>query len=218
MFGDKTPHYGLHLDVIKKLWPMAKIIHIHRDGIDAAESMTHHLGFRRLISCGVDPKDVPEFWYRQGSNNNAAWEITLISALKYWERTILGTRDQLKSLTENVDYIEISYEEMLCNPEYEIKRITQFLALEGRINLSRAIQIPRLFPENRQIHKVPDADYKKFYKEVKDVMEIYGYPFQYPKRDAIDHLKEVYRGRRYFYMQFIDQVKSSIPISLRDRV
>jgi hypothetical protein len=219
LFGDKTPHYGLHLDKIKKLWPEAKIIHIHRDGIDAAESMTHHLGFRRLISGGIAPEDVPEFWYqfRQESNNEAP-QISLVSALKYWERTILGIGEQLQSLSEDVDYIEVSYEEMLCNPEQEIRRVAQFLTLEDYINLSNAIQIPRPFPENRQIHKIPDADYKEYFQEVSEVMEDYGYPFQYPNRDLIDHVKELYRGRRYYVTQIVDQVKSSIPISLRNRV
>jgi len=101
IWGDKTPEYTSEIHIINKMFPNCKFIHIIRDGRDVALSL------------------VKQWW---GAND-------FISAIKYWEKTLSCARKMLRMLP-NERYIELKYENLLTNPENEIKRILSFLRLD----------------------------------------------------------------------------------------
>jgi hypothetical protein len=92
-WGDKTPGYGSELDVLSTLFPESKVIHIVRDGRDVALS-------NRTLSWGI----------RSMPRAASAWR---------WE-TLL-TRKLGRML--GGDYLEVRYEDLVRNPEAELRRI-----------------------------------------------------------------------------------------------
>ena len=96
-WGGKTPDYTYQIDLLCKLFPDVKIIHIIRDGRDNALS---------FYSLPWGPKDI-------------------YVAANYWkERVICGSTG--KMLPQGT-FIEIRYEEFLVNPRKIFTRLIEFL-------------------------------------------------------------------------------------------
>ena len=99
-WGDKTPDYGSDMDVLWRLFPGCKIIHIVRDGRDVAVS-------NRGISWGVRslPR-VAQLW---------RWETMVTRKLG----RMIGTH-----------YMELRFEDLVTNPARELQRICAHLGEE----------------------------------------------------------------------------------------
>lgn len=98
-WGDKTPLYCLHLDVIEKLLPEAHFLHIIRDGRDAA------LSLRNL-------------WFSPGN------DIATLAA--YWRRAVSTARAQGAGCRH---YMEVRYEDVVLRTEEVLRQICSFLEL-----------------------------------------------------------------------------------------
>lgn len=99
-WGDKTPRYLVHVDVLNKLFPKSRFIHIVRDGRDVAESISR-------------------MWW--GANDFA-------SALKSWERRIeLGSK--MLNMLPQGRYMQLRFEDLVLNTKKELQRVTDFLEL-----------------------------------------------------------------------------------------
>ncbi len=92
-WGDKTPLYCLGLDIIRRILPEARFIHIIRDGRDAA------LSLRRM-------------WFSPG------WEIETQAA--YWRKCILAAQ---RAGRGRPDYIEVRYEDLILNTRATLQQI-----------------------------------------------------------------------------------------------
>lgn len=57
-FGDKTPAYSFHLGAIRQIFPEAKLLHIIRDGRDAAVSSYFHM--QRVLKLNQEEHKLPE--------------------------------------------------------------------------------------------------------------------------------------------------------------
>ena len=99
-WGDKTPLYCMELNVIRKILPEARFIHIIRDGRDAA------LSLRRM-------------WFSPG------WEIETQAA--YWRDCVLAAR---RAGAGRPDYIEVRYEDLILNTRETLNRICTFIELD----------------------------------------------------------------------------------------
>lgn len=98
-WGDKTPTYVEHIDVLDRLFPTCQVIHIVRDGRDVALSLS-----------GIS-------WGSQNLLKNAAeWR---------W-KTVLGRKmgNMLRGR-----YLEISYERLVAEPEGTLRGICEFLKI-----------------------------------------------------------------------------------------
>jgi hypothetical protein len=99
-WGDKTPRYLLELPRIKRALPEARFIHLIRDGRDVAVSL-------RDVSWGTD--DPAE-------------------AASVWSSQILAARRKAGRIPSG-SYLEISYEELVSEPERTLKTIADFAEL-----------------------------------------------------------------------------------------
>jgi hypothetical protein len=100
-WGDKTPDYMLHMDLISGLLPEARFIHIIRDGRDVATSLMQ-------VSWGVSRvADAAVSW---------SWRVT--HARNIGRR--LGPEK----------YMEVRYEDLVDNPESVLAALCSFLDLE----------------------------------------------------------------------------------------
>lgn len=98
LWGDKTPRYIVHLDVINALFPTARFVHIVRDGRDVARS---------LVNMWWGPKD-------------------FASALEYWARRVeLGSK--MLGMLPGERRMLIRFEDLVRAPREELQRVTAFL-------------------------------------------------------------------------------------------
>lgn len=96
-WGDKTPGYGSDLDVLWKVFPGCRVIHMIRDGRDVALS-------NRSVSWGIPSMPrIAELW---------KWETTL-------------TRKLGNMIGEH--YMELRYEDLVRGPERELRRVCEHL-------------------------------------------------------------------------------------------
>jgi hypothetical protein len=98
-YGDKTPTYSHCLPLIAALLPEAAIVHIIRDGRDAALSLR-------------------EMWFSPGSD--------IAIQAKYWRENVLAARAGAASCPR---YIEVRYEDLVTGTEPGLRRICGFLDL-----------------------------------------------------------------------------------------
>lgn len=107
-FGDKTPSYMQHLDVLERAFPDARYLHLVRDGRDAALSF---LAMRRK----------PRFnWARPRSVGSFAVQ---------WRREVEGARSFGRDRVAG-RYQEIRYEDLVAEPEARLREACEFLGLD----------------------------------------------------------------------------------------
>src|SRR5919106_1319653 len=100
-WGDKTPRYVMHIPLLGSLWPDARFIHLIRDGRNVALS---------YANVPFGPKNVA-------------------MAAKLWsDRVQVGLRDG--RALGGKRYLEISYEDLVEDPEGETKDLCEFLHLD----------------------------------------------------------------------------------------
>lgn len=100
-WGDKTPGYVLHLPLLKKLYPGARVVHMIRDPRDVVESLLNNW------NAGPQTKDFKE-------------------TVDYWIKNVsAGRRDGPKYFGSS--YIEVFFEKLVKNPDEELRLLCHFL-------------------------------------------------------------------------------------------
>jgi len=100
LWGDKTPHYVLHIPLIARIFPEARFVHIYRDGRDVALSW---------LSAGFEPRN-------------------LYAAMKHWAFMVeKGRRDGPKLGPGR--YLEVRYETLISETESTMRTVCEFLKL-----------------------------------------------------------------------------------------
>ncbi|HJU51286.1 MAG TPA: sulfotransferase [Acidimicrobiia bacterium] len=100
-YGDKTPGYVIHLDLLARLFPEAKFIHIIRDGRDVA------LGYVQRPEWGPH---------------------TVAEAAFYWRSRVSRGQEAGKRLGSE-RYREVRYEAFVEDPAGEAARLCEFLGI-----------------------------------------------------------------------------------------
>ncbi|WP_460153864.1 sulfotransferase family protein [Pseudomonas sp. S2_B07] len=99
---EQTPWYGQRLDLVSKLFPDAKFIHMVRDGRDVA------LSFARTT------------W----------WHISPRLNLARWQREIKKIATDANSFLKPDCYLEVKYEDLVASPESELRKVCTFLGID----------------------------------------------------------------------------------------
>ena len=108
-WGDKTPLYMQHLDLLDRLFPDARFVHPIRDGRDAA-----------LSFLAVPPGLMTEGWGhpRDAAGFACQWAIEVRAARR------LGARVGADR------YLEVRYEELVADPDTVLRAVCAFAELE----------------------------------------------------------------------------------------
>jgi hypothetical protein len=96
-WGDKTPQYVAHVPALLELFPLAKILHVHRDARDVVLSTLR---------------------VRFGPTN-------VYAAAKQWRRLVRAGREA--GGRRPGSYLELSYEALLADPEDVMRRVCAFV-------------------------------------------------------------------------------------------
>jgi len=99
-WGDKTPTYTCHIDLLHRLFPTARFVHLVRDGRDVALSVLRTWGRRP--------------------------HVDLVFAAHTWSRRVTEAR-RSAGLLEPELYLELSYETLVLEPKAQLKRVCHFL-------------------------------------------------------------------------------------------
>jgi hypothetical protein len=102
-WGDKTPEYTHDLDVLGKLFPEAKYVHLVRDGRDVALSV------------------MGRYW---GPKN-------VFSAAHEWRESVAQIDDFFRDHPE-LQTLEITYEQLLRDPVDTFRELIKFLEIDNR--------------------------------------------------------------------------------------
>ena len=110
-WGDKNNYYLSSIDELEKLYPKAKFIHIVRDGRDVACS------YREVMSMPIQSQYQPSL------------PTDIEEIAQVWSNDIKRVREQL-SLLKIAQSIEVRYEDLTGNTEFELTRICEFLGCD----------------------------------------------------------------------------------------
>jgi hypothetical protein len=118
-YADKTPRYALRIPMLAQAFPEARFVHVLRDGRDVALS---------LLEVEWGTKSIDE------------------GAL-YWRKRVTAARRAGAELGPE-RYLEYKHEELLDDPEVQVRRICSFLQLEFDPSMLR-------YYENRKPSRAP---------------------------------------------------------------
>ncbi|MBA3384882.1 MAG: sulfotransferase [Actinobacteria bacterium] len=143
-FGDKTPLYMQHLDVLERAFPGARYVHIVRDGRDAAFSL---LAMTRKPRFNLSrPRGVGDF--------AVAWRRE-VRAAQVFGRTHA--------------YHEIRYEDLVEQPESRLREVCVFLGLEyepAMLEYHRR-EDPSLYADHPRLAEPPVRDTRSWRREMR---------------------------------------------------
>lgn len=108
LWGDKTPEYATEAHILNRMFPDARFIHLIRDGRDVALSI------------------IQRTW---GPND-------FVTAMRSWAADVTWTRKMLAMLPED-KYVELRFEDLIAQPEAELRRLTDFLGVEFEAQMLR---------------------------------------------------------------------------------
>lgn len=130
LWGDKTPDYGLCMELLQSMWPKAKFVHIVRDGRDTALSMTRVLSFRYLVAwkCVYWPTIAWRKAYR-AKQRKTRGELPLDDFFQLWRRRVERIRDEATRLAPGT-FLELDYNQLLEDPEGTLKQVCEFVQLD----------------------------------------------------------------------------------------
>jgi hypothetical protein len=135
--GDKSPLLTPEtIKEIARIYPEAKIIHIIRDGRDAAVSAVHHSWNFGKIRKGAEAsakrithrKRDPHEMRNMGESIFAEGQLRKFAA--EWSARVSSTVEDGPTLPGN-GYVEVRYEDLLTRPEEEVRRLLEFLRAEA---------------------------------------------------------------------------------------
>lgn len=169
-FGDKTPLYMQHLDVLERAFPGARYVHIVRDGRDAAYSL---LAMTRKPRFNLSrPRRVGDF--------AVAWRREIRAA---------------QAFGRTHPYHEVRYEDLVEHPEARLREISAFLELEyepAMLEYHRR-EDPSLYADHPRLAEPPVRDTRAWRREMQpadvelfesiagDLLAELGYERAYPR-------------------------------------
>jgi hypothetical protein len=145
-YGDKTPSYMQSLDVLEQVFPDAQYLHLVRDGRDAGMSF---LEMRRK----------PRF--------NVARPRGIASFASQWKLEMEGARELGRRLGPE-RYLELRYEDLVREPEAELRRLATFLGLEfepGMLAYHAAVDASAL-QDHPLLAKPPTPDTRRWQEQL----------------------------------------------------
>jgi hypothetical protein len=142
-FGEKTPLYMQHLDVLDRAFPGAQYVHIVRDGRDAALSL---LAMKRKPRLNLTrPRGLGDF--------ACAWRREVRAAQRFGRIH---------------PYLELRYEDLVAEPEARLRDVCAFLDLEyepGMLEYHRR-EDPALYADHPRLAEPPVRDARSWCAEM----------------------------------------------------
>ena len=171
--GDKTPlQSDDYVEEIHRICPEAKIIHIIRDGRDAAVSMMHHMwnrsskwdGAQVLSDADTELRDAYRREPEKVLETGIFTEKRLRTFAHNWNARLSKTMEDGRRLFGE-DYTEVRFEDLLERPEAEIGRLARFLGVDTSDGVIEQTVAKTTFEELSRGRKPGEEDPSSFYRK-----------------------------------------------------
>jgi hypothetical protein len=126
-WADKTPDYGAHAAMLQLNWPDCRFIHLIRDGVDTARSMSRHCGYQALAALKRSNWCSLALDYMPPSGGFEQAPLESYAAL--WHNRLMRIRDEANRLRPG-SYLEVFHEAILADPRAELLRIARHVNIE----------------------------------------------------------------------------------------
>lgn len=126
--GDKTPDYGFYMRSLQDIWPDVRFVHVVRNGLDTAASMTQHGGCRLMVANEIDCW-CPLAYDRRYRAHRTRRRLPRAAFVASWRRRMEHIRHEAEFLTEG-SYLEVRYEDLLNDAESVLRQTADFLAID----------------------------------------------------------------------------------------
>ena len=171
-WGDKTPPFVLHVDLLAGLFPEARFVHLIRDGRDASRS---------LVETSFGPGSLAraaEVWSRRVTRGRVSG--ARLGPRRYLEvRYEALVRDPEATLHAVCSFLDLSYREDMLHPEAGATPVPE-RELPHHANLARPVT-PGLRDWRRDM---PDGDIALVEAVAGEVLSELGYERRYPRVPA----------------------------------
>jgi Sulfotransferase family len=145
-YGDKTPSYMQHLELLDRVFPGAQYVHIVRDGRAAGLSF---MAMKRKPRFNLGrPRRLAEF--------ACAWRLEVEEAQRFGQRLGSGR------------YLEVRYEDLVAEPEARLGEVCAFLGLglePGQLQYHRDVDPGRL-QDHPRLAEPPRQDVRRWQDEM----------------------------------------------------
>lgn len=155
-FTDKMPGNYLNIGLIYLLFPGASIIHCQRQPLDICLSCYEHL-FSKGLPYSYDLRELGEYYK------------TYLGAMSHWRSTI-----------PKQFILDVQYEELVENPENQIRRILDFCGLEFENacmefqNVKRSVKTASSVQVRQPLYKTSVNRWRKYRGHLMPLIEILG--------------------------------------------
>jgi len=170
LVGDKSPLLtDTVLEEIAGIYPEAKVIHIIRDGRDAAISAVHHSWNFGRAGKNAETTAKREAYRRDQRELRGAGESifagnSLSKLAKEWsDRVDKNVKDGQSLLGSN--YSEVRYEDLLEKPEEELRRLLNYLGAEASEEIVRRCVSAASFEKLSKGRKKGEEDPSSFFRK-----------------------------------------------------
>lgn len=126
IWADKTPDYGYFVSLLQLHWPDCRVIHLIRDGVRTAQSMSRHIGYRALAA--LDRRHWPPMALDYAPPPEGFGPGAPERFADLWYDRLLRIRDEAARLVPG-SYMELRHEELTGDPEPLLRRIARFTGL-----------------------------------------------------------------------------------------
>ena len=169
MVGDKSPLLTPQtINEMAEIYPEARVIHIIRDGRDAAVSAAYHsrnFGRARKKNAGAPVKREA---YREGPRRETGESMFAGDSLKKmaaeWGERVGRTVEDGPALLGN-NYAEVRYEDLLERPEEELRRLLEFLGAGANEEIVRRCVNSASFEKLSRGRKRGQEDPSSFFRK-----------------------------------------------------
>lgn len=172
---EKTPHNVLAMDVLGRLFPQARFVHVIRDGRD--------------VCCSLVRMD-----WRDASGQRVWYTTSIRNAAKYWRDVVKTARAQARLPYLQGRYIEVRYESLVTDPKRTLRVVLDFIGepwedqvlddhlraslVSNEVRESSTEQVKSKLSEKaigRWEKEMSPEDLKAFYEEAGELWEELGY-------------------------------------------
>jgi len=168
-WGWKDPRNGPALSFWLSIWPEMKIIRVVRHGVDVAASLKNRSSRNWTHASGRFEKWLPQYRWRPSKSpiRRGQRAATISNALEFWAEQM--TIEQV-ALEGRDGVLEIRYEELLTEPEANLRKILEYISASEDpnllANLKKSIDPSRAFAykENHDLRTFAERNSKTLRK------------------------------------------------------
>jgi hypothetical protein len=159
-WGWKDPRNSLFLKYWLRIFPEAKIVHIYRNPVDVAYSLSQrsksYLNWNRNYK-----HDIKKYLLMNNIITDSVRTTNIEEGFKLWKDYI----NIIHSFEAKENIIHIKYEDLLENPLNEFQKLSHFLAIDLKDNIIQSIADD--IKSDREYAFLRDNELITFYKKIK---------------------------------------------------